>query len=362
MPRLAEEPELIKFVRVDSVQYEHDWDPDAYDPFRAKQVMDDYLQEAEETERLGWDGYFVTEHHFDGWTLAPQPNIFLAALAMRTSRMRLGQGVQVLPVHNPVWLAEQYGMLDVLSGGRLEVGLGRGNFEYEWDRYAQDHEDAPRLFEENLALLQKALSESRFSHDDGPHSVRRPSTVYPRPLQTPLPTWIAAVSPGSVERVGRLGHNLAGPGLPDGGERLERYVESAAAHGHDVSGANFMIIGLLIVAPTDREAELIQARNRATMIEALAARGVRDDTPLGRQVVAGFASGIAGSPLTVRHRLVDLLQGTGARRMMCIIRVRGLPGEVSRQTQRLLAEDVFPHVRGIATPGFDAAKVPAVAA
>jgi alkanesulfonate monooxygenase SsuD/methylene tetrahydromethanopterin reductase-like flavin-dependent oxidoreductase (luciferase family) len=361
MPRLSEEPETLKFVRVESVPYEHEWDPLAYDPYRAKQVMHDYLDEAVDAERLGWDGYFATEHHFDGWTLIPQPNIFLAALAMRTSRMRLGQGVQVLPVHNPVWLAEQYGMLDLLSGGRLEVGLGRGNFEFEWDRYEQDHDDAPRLFDENLALLRKALEETGFTHD-GPHAVRRPSTVYPRPLQAPLPTWIAAVTPGSVERVGRMGFNLAGPAIPDGAERLERYVESAAAHGHEVSGANFMVIGSIICAPTDREAELIAERNRAMMIETLAQRGVREDTPLGAKVVGGFVNGIAGSPLTVRHQLIELLQDIGARRMMCIVRVRGLPGEVSRQTQQLLAEEVFPHVRGIATPGFDVGPVPAVVA
>jgi alkanesulfonate monooxygenase SsuD/methylene tetrahydromethanopterin reductase-like flavin-dependent oxidoreductase (luciferase family) len=361
MSRLSEEPETLKFVRVESVPYEHDWDPAAYDPYRAKQVLHDYLDEAVEAERLGWDGYFATEHHFDGWTLVPQPNIFLAALAMRTSRMRLGQGVQVLPVHNPVWLAEQYGMLDLLSGGRLEVGLGRGNFDFEWDRYAEDHDDAPRLFDENLELLRKALTETGFSHDGPGYQVKRPSTVYPRPLQDPLPTWIAAVTPGSVERVGRLGLNLAGPAIPDGGERLERYVESAAAHGHEVSGANFMVIGSIICAPTDREAELIRQRNRTTMVETLAKRGVREDTPLGARVVGGFVDGIAGSPLTVRHQLTERLQSIGARRMMCIIRVRGLPGEVSRQTQQLLAEDVFPHVRGIATPGF-AAAAPAVAA
>ena len=77
MPRLSAEPEIVKFVRVESVPYEHEWDPGAYDPYRAKQVMHDYIEEAVEAERLGWDGYFATEHHFDGWTLVPQPNIFL---------------------------------------------------------------------------------------------------------------------------------------------------------------------------------------------------------------------------------------------------------------------------------------------
>ena len=123
MSRLSEEPETLKFVRVESVPYEHEWDPAAYDPYRAKQVLHDYLDEAVEAERLGWDGYFATEHHFDGWTLVPQPNIFLAALAMRTSRMRLGQGVQgilvILVVVNQLELEfiNQPGELNLLGGG-----------------------------------------------------------------------------------------------------------------------------------------------------------------------------------------------------------------------------------------------------
>jgi hypothetical protein len=98
------------------------------------------------------------------------------------------------------------------------------------------------------------------------------------------------------------------------------------------------------------------------MVQTLAQRGVREDTPLGARVVGGFVNGITGSPLTVRHRLTELLQDIGARRMMCIIRIRGLPGEVSRQTQALLAEEVFPHVRTLSTPGFAPAQPPAVAA
>src|SRR3546814_14899071 len=70
-------------------------------------------------------------------------DLMLAALAARTTTIRLGHAVQVLPVHNPLFLAEEYGMVDVLSGGRLEVGLGRGNFDFEWDRYEEDRADAP---------------------------------------------------------------------------------------------------------------------------------------------------------------------------------------------------------------------------
>ena len=351
MPRLSAEPEIVKFARFDAVQYEHDWSPENYDPYRAKQAMEDHLDEAVEAERLGWDGYFVTEHHFDAYTLAPQPNLFLAAVAARTSKMRLGQGVQILPVHNPVWLAEQYGMLDVLSGGRLEVGVGRGNFEVEWDRYAEDHADAPALFDENLELLDRALTQTGFTIDNPKYGASEATTVYPRPIQDPLPRWIAAVSPGSVERVARLGHNLAAPAIPDNCERLERFVEIAEKHGHDLSGANYVITLPVVCAPTDHEAEAIRERAKKLVVASLEARGLGTDNPQAKAMVAGLSNPLAGSPATVRDQLAELLQTTGARRMMLVIRNRGLHGEVSRQTQKLLAEDVFPQLRHLSTPG-----------
>ncbi|MEU9064700.1 LLM class flavin-dependent oxidoreductase [Streptomyces sp. NPDC048430] len=350
MSRLTEEPNIVKFVRSDAIQYEHEWNPRDYNPYHARQVLLDHIDEAVEAEALGWDGYFVTEHHFDGWTLAPQPNLFLAAVAMRTSRIRLGHSVQVLPVHNPLHLAEQYGMLDVLSGGRLEVGLGRGNFRFEWERYAEAQEDAPALFDEKYKLLMKALTQAEFTHD-AVVPVAKPSTIYPRPMQNPLPTWLAAVSPGSVERVGRLGANLSSPAIPDGGEKLERYIEAAGQAGWTVTGANYMVLTRIICAPTDREAHLIDEQNTRVMLDALGTRGVTRDTPAGALQVAGFTQGIVGSPQTVREQLAEVLRSTGARRVLAIIRLRGMPGEVSRQTQHLMATDVIPHLRNLAVPG-----------
>ncbi len=127
MPALDEEPEMIKFVRTDGVQYEGPWAPEQYDPESAQATLESHIQDVVEAESLGLDGVLLTEHHFDAWTLAPSPNVFLAALAMRTSRLRLGQAVHVLPIHNPWRLAEETGMLDLLSNGRAEVGFGKGN-------------------------------------------------------------------------------------------------------------------------------------------------------------------------------------------------------------------------------------------
>ena len=132
VPRLTDEPEIIKFVRIDAAQWEGDWAPEKYDPLKAKAILDSHIEEALEAEQLGFDGLFLTEHHFDGWTLLPSPNIFLAALAIKTRRVRLGTGVHVLSIHSPIRLAEEAGMIDLLSNGRLEIGLGKGNFEFEW--------------------------------------------------------------------------------------------------------------------------------------------------------------------------------------------------------------------------------------
>ena len=135
------------------MQYEGSWDPDEYDPDSARATLESHIEDAVEAERLGLDGMLLTEHHFDAWTLVPSPNVFLAAVAMRTSRLRLGQAVHVLPIHNPWRLAEETGMLDLISNGRAEVGVGKGNFSVERARYNPPGDDFDQRFEEGLELL-----------------------------------------------------------------------------------------------------------------------------------------------------------------------------------------------------------------
>ena len=106
IPRLSEEPEIVKFARIDAAQWEWDWAPEKYDPLKAKTLFESHIEEIVEAEELGFDGLFLTEHHFDGWTVLPSPNIFLTVLAVKTKRLRLGTAVHVLSIHSPVRLAE----------------------------------------------------------------------------------------------------------------------------------------------------------------------------------------------------------------------------------------------------------------
>jgi alkanesulfonate monooxygenase SsuD/methylene tetrahydromethanopterin reductase-like flavin-dependent oxidoreductase (luciferase family) len=348
-PPLAEQPEIIKFVRLDAAHYHAAYQPETYDPLHARQVLDETIEEAVEAEALGWDGFFFTEHHFDAFSLVPSPNILLAALAVRTERMRLGTGVHIFPVRDPIRFAEEAGMLDVLSGGRLEFGIGRGNYQFELNRFTAPIEESVARFDENLDVFTKAIHADSFTYDGQWTKVRKPSTIYPRPLQKSLPIWVAAGSPGTVEKVGRLGHNLAGGAFADGGERLERYVEASRKAGRAVSGANFAAVVAMVVAPTDAEAE----KSAAQGIECMRAFGLRriarDSIEPGKATSFPeellLNNAVFGSPRTVRDKLAHILAGCGARRLLVVARLAGMSTEVTRQTQRLLAETVMPELR-----------------
>src|SRR5262245_44421838 len=345
-PPLTEGPDTVKFIRLDAAHYPGEHAPRAYDPTLAKQVFEEVIEEAVEAEALGWDGFFLTEHHFDAWSLLPSPNLLLAILANKTRRMRLGTGVHILPVHDPIRLAEEAGMLDVISGGRLEVGLGRGNFQCERDRFTAPVDWYVKRFYEHLDALSRAIRSASFTYDGRWTKVRKPATIYPRPMQDPIPIWIGALSPGTVEKVGRLGHNLAGGAFPDNCERLERFIEASRKGGRQVSGANFMVLVPLFVAPTDAEAEKIAADMARETLPLLDKR-VETPPPSGvlgpGEALVKFA--VAGSPRTVREKLAHILSGCGARRLLAAVRFRGTNTEVVRQTQRLFAEEVAPQLR-----------------
>ena len=345
-PPLADEPGRIKFVRVDATHYPGEYAAESYDPLLAQKVYAEVIEEAVEAEALGWDGFFFTEHHFDAWSLAPSPNLLLAALAMKTRRMRLGAGVHILPVHDPVRLAEEAGMLDVMSGGRVEIGLGRGNFQFELDRFTAPAEESVARFDEHLDVFTKAVRANRFTYDGRWTKVRKPATVYPRPMQSSLPIWIGATSPGTVEKVGRLGHNLAGGAFPDRGERLARFIEAAQKGGRNVTGANFLVLAPLFVAPTDAEAEKI-VKGVAAQMRPFALKRVEGGAAAPASLTSESLadSAIFGSPRTVRDKLAHVLAGCGARRFMAILRFRGTTTEMVRQTQRLFAEEVGPALR-----------------
>jgi alkanesulfonate monooxygenase SsuD/methylene tetrahydromethanopterin reductase-like flavin-dependent oxidoreductase (luciferase family) len=173
-----------------------------------------------EAEALGYHSTFAVEHHFTGFGQVSATLNLLTYLAAQTSTLRLGTAVLVLPWHNPVLLAEQAATLDLLSGGRLDFGVGKGYRHNEFAGFCIPMEEAQARFEESLEVITKSwVSNDRFSYD-GKFWQYDNIIVEPPTAQKPHPPfWMGAGSPQSIEMVAARGYNLL----------LDQYCTIAAA-------------------------------------------------------------------------------------------------------------------------------------
>lgn len=168
------------------------------------------LRLIEIADATGVDGWFLAEHHCDpSFSLVASPNLLIAVAAERTSRIRLGALVTVLPYHHPVRAAEEIRMLDVLTDGRLEIGFGRGAIRHEQAAYGIDRATTAELFEDGLQLLLRLLTERDVEFDNGWwHGTVR--EIVPSAVQHPYPDmWLVAVSSSSIDRAARYGAHAA---------------------------------------------------------------------------------------------------------------------------------------------------------
>jgi alkanesulfonate monooxygenase SsuD/methylene tetrahydromethanopterin reductase-like flavin-dependent oxidoreductase (luciferase family) len=176
------------------------------DPARG---YNDYLDFLLEAETLGYHGCFLTEHHFTGWGQVSAPLHMLSYLAARTTRLRLGTAVMVLAWHNPMLLAEQAATVDVLSGGRLDLGIGRGYRHNEFHGFATDPGEAEARFAESLDVMTRAwTTKQRFSHH-GRFWHFDDVILEPPPLQSPHPPlWVSAGRDASIRAAAASGFRL----------------------------------------------------------------------------------------------------------------------------------------------------------
>ncbi len=168
-----------------------------------------YIDYVLHAEALGFHGVFVVEHHFTGVGQVSASLNLLSYLAGRTTRIRLGTAVVVLPWHNPALLAEQVATLDLVSNGRFDFGVGKGYRPTEFAGFQLPIEQATERFDETMAFLKKAWStDGRFSHQ-GRHWKFEDVVIEPRPTQRPHPPlWMGAGSFESIRRAAQGGYNL----------------------------------------------------------------------------------------------------------------------------------------------------------
>ena len=159
-------------------------------------------------EPLGFDSLFALEHHFTGYSMSPSPLQVLSYYAGRTRKITLGTCVIVLPWHDPIRVAEQIALLDVMSGGRTLMGFGRGAASIEYEGFRIPMGEARPRFAEAAEIVVKALSQESFEHDGTFFKIPRMS-IRPRPISHPERRFYASsVSPESAEIIAKLGFGM----------------------------------------------------------------------------------------------------------------------------------------------------------
>ena len=171
-------------------------------PRTVARFYDELLEQAEAADALGFDSCWVAEHHFHEYGAIPRPPVWMAAAAQRTRRIRLGAGVVVLPFDNPLRTAEDYAMVDLLSRGRLNLGVGSGYLTHEYAGFNVDPAEKRQRFDEALDVLVRAWTGERFSYEGTYHRVRDVQ-LNVRPVQKPHPPiWVAVLRNEAAPLVG----------------------------------------------------------------------------------------------------------------------------------------------------------------
>ena len=201
--------------------YYPDIDP-PYDVYY-RQILD----QIELAEELGWECFMFNEHHFLGYGgLIANPAVMLATAAARTAKIRLGPCIAILPLRHPLHTAEDYAMVDAISGGRLEFGIGSGNTEMDYRVFGVTRDNDRQRSAEALEIILKVWGNERASHK-GQFWEFEELTLYPRPVQQPHPPiWVAGTSTQGLGWAGRRGYHIMTVGHPHPPEKVRAGVEA----------------------------------------------------------------------------------------------------------------------------------------
>jgi alkanesulfonate monooxygenase SsuD/methylene tetrahydromethanopterin reductase-like flavin-dependent oxidoreductase (luciferase family) len=306
----------------------------------------DFVEFNVEAEALGYRATFLVEHHFTGWNQVSATLQLLTWLAARTTTLRLGTAVLVLPWHNPVLLAEQAATLDLMSGGQLDLGIGKGYRHTEFEGFCVPPEEAQARFDEALEVILKAwTTRERFSHE-GRFWRFKNVVVEPPPRQAPHPPlWAGAGSPASIQRAAERGHNLILDQFAPGdvlGERIALFQAAVEARGRRYDPMQVAVARDMFVVDNEGEREAAIERNNRVHARTLSVSRAPDRAG-GSHILAytHTAEQQRDSPLIgTPEDIVAKLQTLRAARVEYVM----LNAAGSRANLRRFAREVMPHV------------------
>ena len=250
----------------------------------SKQVINNSIEQTVVAEQAGFNNAWYAEHHFNNYSLSPSPLMTIAHAAAKTQRIRLGTAVCILPLYHPARFLAEVGFVDTVSNGRLDLGVGSGYQEFEFERFGVKIAESGAIFNEFLDLIPKGLTQKIFEHE-GEHLKIPPSSIAVRCLQDPMPPlWITSGNPVTLGRGVREGHNLFVTALLKGNEGIAelrgRLEGVAQANGKDLDRDvkfGFLRCGYASDNKAEIDAYLDCARFQRRISESLKYRRAQSD-------------------------------------------------------------------------------------
>ena len=315
------------------------------------------LKIAEAYDRAGFYAYHLAEHHSTPLGMAPSPNLFLAALAQRTRRLRFGPMVFVLPLYHPLRLISEICMLDQMSGGRLELSFGRGASPIELEYFGADPASSQEIYNEAVEVILSGLT-SKTLDFHGKHFSFDHVPIELEPLQKPHPPiWYGAHAPDSAARAARRSLNIINL---DATAHIRGTVASYRKTWQETHGsAPLPKIGLgrfIVVADTDGEAMRLAGRayrpwfESFTYLPRLLGRTQSHPRPAEFAPLMERGQGVAGSPATVRDLLAAQLADTGCNYVVGQFAFGDMTLDEALHSIELFAREVMPALRTIGEP------------
>jgi len=335
--------------------------PEGSDP---KQIVEQATQQIQYAEELGFKSAWLAEHHFTRYSIGSSSLILATHLAALTKKIRLGTAVLVSPLHNPIRLAEDTATLDLVSGGRLDVGFGRGNSGYEYHGFNISADDSQERFQDSVKMVQGLWTTPDFSYQGKHFQVNRGNLV-PAPLQSPHPPiYIAATrTPATLEFAVSGGHNLCVAVVQDTADALDlcgRFVRLSRESGHQVSMGDIPFFRYFYVAETAEQARLDTQARLDWVVDIMQWRRFIDEGSEVHQRINDWRSARTEDPLSyeylIEHRAIigtpdqclaklQSLRQQGIEYFGCNFDFGGMPHSKVMRSMELFSQEVMPHLK-----------------
>lgn len=332
-------------------------DPHTGTTLSPRERMKEVLEEIELADQVGLDVYGLGEHHREDF-VASSPAVVLAAGAARTKSIRLSSAVTVLSSADPVRVFEDFSTLDLISGGRGEIMVGRGSFVESFALFGHDLADYAELFDEKLKLLLELNQSERITWTGKHRPALREQAVYPRPEQSELPVWVGVGgTPSSAIRAGRLGLPIA-LGIIGGDVRrfsplLDLYRQEYDAAGHDRSSMRISVNAHGFVADTSQKALDMVAPYTAHAMQQflrLPASSLPGEEHYRHEQETLAGALVSGTPEQVAEKIIFQREAFGLDRFLIQFSVGTVPHREVMRSIELLGTAVAPLVRSESRP------------